>query len=104
MNDLNSSNILIKNIRELVSYLKDTNRKSKMKYNFFKTLTSILESVDTVAFIGSTTMFMTLLVTAVGLIVVPISAGIVCALSLSIKLLHKITLKSTKISNKKQVQ
>ena len=59
-----------------------------------KTLTSILESVDTVVFIASTTTFVTLSVTVIGLIVVPISAGSACSLLLANKNIHKKNLKN----------
>ena len=57
----------------------------KQKYKNYKTLTSISESVDTFVTIGATTASVNLLVTGVGLIVVPFSAGIACALSLGKK-------------------
>ena len=64
----------------MITYFKDKNHKSTKKYKNYKTLTSILDSVDTVI-IGANTTSVTLSVTGVGLIVVPISAGIACALS-----------------------
>ena len=51
-------------------------------------LNTILESVDTIVIIGATTKSETLSVIGVGLILVPISAGVACALSLANKVLH----------------
>ena len=69
----------------------------------YKTFTSILESVDTVNFLGATTTSRTLSVAGVGLIVVPISSGIACALSLGNRMLHKMILNNY-IKYKKQYQ
>ena len=76
----------------MVTYFKDKNQKSKKKYENFKTLTSILESIDAVVIIGATTTSVCLSVTGFGLLVVPISARIACALSLGKKVLHRIIL------------
>ena len=50
----------------------------------------MLESVDSIVIIGATSTSITLLVTGIGLIVLPISAGIACGLSLGNKILHKL--------------
>ena len=90
INDVNSFNNHISNIKEMITYFKDKNNKSKKKYKNYKTLNTILESVDSVVIIGATSTSITLSVTGIGLIVLPISAGIVCALSLGKKILHKL--------------
>ena len=90
INDVNSFNNHINNIKEMINYFKDKNRKSKKKYENYKTLNTVLESVDTIVIIGATSTSITLSVTGIGLIVVPISAGIACTLSLGNKVLHKI--------------
>ena len=74
----------------MITYFEVETHKSKKKYENYKTLTSISESVDTVVIIGATTTSVMLLVIGVGLIVFPISAGIACTLSLGNKILHKI--------------
>ena len=74
----------------MITYFEVETHKSKKKYEIYKTLTSISESVDTVVIIGATTTSVMLLVIGVGLIVFPISAGIACTLSLGNKILHKI--------------
>ena len=90
INDVNSFNNHISNIKEMITYFKDKNNKSKKRYKNYKTLNTVLESVDSIVIIAATSTSITLSVTGIGLIVLPISAGIACALSLGNKILHKI--------------
>ena len=90
INDVNSFNNHINNIKEMITYFKDKNHKSKKRYKNYKTLNTEIESLDSIVIIGATSTSITLSVTGVGLIILPISAGIACALSLSNKILHKI--------------
>ena len=89
-NDVNSFNNHINNIKEMITFFKDKNHKSKKNYKNYKTLNTVLESVDSIVIIGPTSTSITLSVTGVGLIFLPISAGIACALSLGNKVLHKL--------------
>ena len=90
INDVNSFNNHINNIKEMITYFKDKNNKSKKRYKNYKTLNTNLESVDSIVILGATSTSITLSVTGIGLIVLPISAGIACGLSLSNKVLHKL--------------
>ena len=81
------------NNKEMITYFKDVNKKSKKRYKKYKTLNTILKSVDSIVIIGSTSTSVTLSITGVGLIVVPISAGIACGLSLCNKLLYELVMK-----------
>ena len=90
INDVNSFNNHINNIKEMITYFKDKNNKSKKKYKNYKTLNTILESVDSIVIIAATSTSIILSITGIGLIVLPISAGIACTLSLGKKVLHKI--------------
>ena len=90
INDINSFNNHISNIKEMITYFKDKNNKSKKKYKNYKTLNTVLDSVDSIVIIAATSTSITLSVTGIGLIVLPISAGIACALSLGNKILHKL--------------
>ena len=90
INDVNSFNNHINNIKEMITYFKDKNHKSKKRYKNYKTLNTILESVDSIVIIATTSTSITLSITGIGLIVLPISAGIGCGLSLSNKILHKL--------------
>ena len=90
LNDVNSFNNHISNIKEMINYFKDKINKSKKKYKNYKTLNTVLESVDSILIIGATSTSITLSVTGIGLIVLPISAGIACGLSLGNEVLHKL--------------
>ena len=90
INDVNSFNNHINNIKEMITYFKDENHKSKKKYKNYKTLNTLLESVDSIVIIGATSTSITLSVTGVGLIILPISAGIACTLPLGNEVLHKL--------------
>ena len=90
LNDVNSFNNYINNIKEVITYFKYKNNKSKKRYKNYKTLNTILESVDSIGIIGATSTSITLSITGIGLIILPISAGIACTLSLGNKVLHKL--------------
>ena len=90
INDVNSFNNHISNIKEMITYFKDKNNKSKKKYKNYKILNTILESVDSIVIIAATSTSITLSITGIGLIILPISAGVACALSLGNKILHKL--------------
>ena len=90
INDVNSFNNYINNIKEMITYFKDKNHKSKKRYKIYKIFNTVLESVDSIVIIGETSTSITLSVTGIGLIVLPISAGIACGISLGNKILHKL--------------
>ena len=90
INEVNSFNNPISNIKEMITHFKDKNNKSKKRYKNYKSLNTILESVDSIVIIAATSTSITLSVTGIGLIVLPISAGIACGLSLGNKILHKL--------------
>ena len=90
INDVNSFNNHIKNIKEMITYFKDKNHKSKKRYKNYKTLNTVLESVDSIFIIAATSTSITLSVTGIGLIVLTISAGTACTLSLGNKKLQKL--------------
>ena len=88
--DVNSFLNHVNNIKEMITNFKDKNNNSKQRFKNYKTLNTILESVDSIVIIGATSTSITLSVTGVGLIILPISAGIACGLSLGIKVLRKL--------------
>ena len=90
INDVNSFNNHINNIKEMTTYFKDKNHKSKKRYRNYKTLNTVLESVDSIVIIGATSTSITLSITGIGLTILPISAGVACTLSLGNKVLHKL--------------
>ena len=89
INDVNSFNNHVNNIKEMITYLKK-NHKSKKKDKNYKSLNTISESVDSIVIIAPTSTSVTLSITGIGLIILPISAGIACTLSLGNKILHKL--------------
>ena len=76
----------------MIAYFKNKNHKSKKRYKNYKTLNTILESVDSIVIIAATSTSITLSVVGIGLVILPISAGIACTLSLGNKILHKLIL------------
>ena len=92
INDVNSFNNSINNIKEIITYFRDKNHKSKKKYKNYKKLNTVLESLDSIVIITATSTSITLSVTGIGLIILPISAGIACTLSLGNKILSKLFL------------
>ena len=90
INDVNSFNNHINNIKEMITYFKDKNHKSKKKYKNYKTLNTVLESIDSIVIIGATSASITLSITGIGMIVLPISTAIACVISLGNKILHKL--------------
>ena len=89
LNDVNSFNNLINNIKEMITYFKDKNNKSKKKYKKYKTITTILKSFDTFVIIATTSSSITLSFTGIGLIVIPISTATACGLSIGNKVLYE---------------
>ena len=69
------------------SKTKTTNQK---RYKNYKTSNTVLESLDSIIIIAATSTSITLSITGIGLIVLPISAGIAGGLSLGKKVLHKL--------------
>ena len=69
----------------MITYFRDKNNKSIRKDNFYKTLSAVLGSVDSIIIIGATSTSITPSITGKGLIVLPNSAGIACTLSLGNK-------------------
>ena len=90
LNDVNSFNNHINNIKEMITYFKDRNNKSKKRSKSYKILNRKLESVDSIVIIATTSTSKTLSITGVGLIISPISAGVACTISLGNKKLHKL--------------
>ena len=96
INDVNSFNNHVNNIKEIITYFKDKNHESKKRYKNYKTLNTVLESIDSIVIIAATSTSKTLSITGIGLIILPISAGIACTLSLGNKVLHKLIINKYK--------
>ena len=57
LNDINSFNSSIKNIKEMITYFKDKNNKSKKIYENYQNLKTVLESVDIINYYWSNVNF-----------------------------------------------
>ena len=90
LNDVNNFKNHINNSKEMITYFKVKNNKSKKKYKKYKTITTILKSFDTFVIVATTSISFTLSLTGIGLIVIPISTTSSCALSIGKKVLYEI--------------
>ena len=72
----------------MIAYFKDKNNKSRKRYKNY----TVLESMDTVVIIGATSTSITQSITVFTLIILPMSAGLACVLSISNEILHKVTI------------
>ena len=88
--DVNSFNNHVNNIKEMITYFKDKNRKSKKRYKKYKTIATILKSFDTFVIIATTSSSITLSLTGISLIAIPISTASACALSIGNKVIYEI--------------
>ena len=100
INVVNSFNNRVNNIKEMITFFKDKNNKSKKRYKNYKTLNTVLESVDSIVIIGAMSFSITLSIIGIGLIVLPVSTGIACTLSLGNKIIHKIFINKYNIYKK----
>ena len=97
---VNSFNNSINNIKEMIIYFKDKNHKSKKKYKKYKMITTKLKSFDTFVIIATTSSSIRLSFTGIGLIVIPISTGLACGLTISNKVIYEIVMQKYNKYNK----
>ena len=90
INDVNSYNNHIINIKEMITFFTDKNHKSKKRYKNLKNLNTVLESVDSIVIIAATSTSITLSITGIGLIILPKTAGTACTLALGNKILQEL--------------
>ena len=90
LGDVNSFNNSIKIIKEIITYFKDKNIKSKKKCKNYKTLNLIIESIDTIGNFGSMSTSKSLSITGIGLVILTISTGNACTLLLGNKVMRKL--------------
>ena len=81
INDVNSFNNHLNKIKETITYFIDKNHKSKEKYIKYKRLTTILKWFHTFVIIVTTSSSITLSLTGIGLMAIPISTATASALS-----------------------
>ena len=87
----------------MITYFKDKNNKSKKNYRKYKTKTTIIKSFGTFSFIAKTSSSVTLSLTVIGQIAIPISTAIACGLSIGNKKIYEIIINKYN-KNKEQYQ
>ena len=85
---VNSFNNSIQNISLMMKNYEMEEKKYKQKYTKYKLINNLLNSLDgiIVIVIGTTSASVTLSITGVGIIVVPITAGVGCATGILVKI------------------
>ena len=74
----------------MITYFKDKNHKSRKRSKNYETVDTVLESVDSIVIIAATSTSITLSITGIGLIILPILAGVACTIPLGNKVLQLI--------------
>ena len=92
LNDVNSFNNHINNIKEMIQYFKDKTNKSKKRHQKYKTITTMLKSFDLFVKISTSLSSITSPLIGIGFIVIPISTASACALSIGNKVFYEIIL------------
>ena len=83
---VSSFNISIQNISLMMKYYELEEKKYKKKYIKYKLINNITNSTDGLIIIETTSASVTLSITGVGIIVVPITAGVGCATGILVKI------------------
>ena len=83
---VNSFNNSIQNISLMTKYYELEENKYKKKYTKYKLINNIINSTDGLIILGTTSASVTLSITGVGIIVVPITAGVGCATGILVKI------------------
>ena len=86
MKEVNSFNKNINNINLSTRFYEEGLKKLKMKYNKYKNLHKILDTIGSLIFIGSTSRSISFSITGFDLIVLTITAGVTCGVAISSKL------------------
>ena len=90
LNDENSFNISVNNTREMITYLKVKNRKSKDNFERNETMTTILKSFDTFLLLATASTSITLSLTGCEILDIPISTATAIGSTTSNSVIHEI--------------
>ena len=96
---VNSFNNSIQNISLMMKYYEMEENKYKQKYNKYKLINNLINSLDGIIVIGTTSASISLSITGVGIIVVPIAAGVGCTTGILVKICSSYLKKRIKIIN-----
>ena len=83
---VNIFNSSLQNISSMMKYYELEENKYKKKYTKYKLINNIINSTDGLMILGTTSASVTLSITGVGIIVVPITAGVGCATGILVKI------------------
>ena len=83
---VNSFNNSIQNISRMMKYYEMEEKKYKQKYNKYKLINNLINSIDGIIVIGTTSASISLSITGVGFIAVPIAAGVGCTTGILVKI------------------
>ena len=101
LKEVNSFNNSINNINLISKFYEEEYKKLKKKHNKYKNLNKILNTIDSVAIISTTSTSITLSLTGYGLIIVPITAGCGCVMTVGSKIISEFLKKKEKSYLKK---
>ena len=83
---VSSFNNSIQNISLMMKYYELEEKKNKKQYTKYKLINNIINSTDGLIILGTPSASVTLSITGVGIIVVPITAGVGCATGILVKI------------------
>ena len=101
LKEINSFNNSIQNIKDIQNFYNHEAKKYKKKSEIFKITNCLIQSIDGVLLLGVSSTAITLSVTGVGLIVVPIASGIGAGVSIISKILNEYLKRKEHHNNKK---
>ena len=89
LKEINSFNNSIQNIKDIQNFYNHEAKKYKKKSKTYKIINGLIQSIDGVLLLGVSSTAITLSVTGVGLVVVPIASGIGAGVSIISKILNE---------------
>ena len=89
LEEINSFNNSIQNIKDIQNFYNHEAKKYKKKSKTYKIINGLIQSIDGVLLLGVSSTAITLSVTGVGLVVVPIASGIGAGVSIISKILNE---------------
>ena len=89
LKEINSFNNSIQNIKDIQNFYNHEAKKYKKKSKTYKIMNGLIQSIDGVLLLGVSSTAITLSVTGVGLVVVPIASGIGAGVSIISKTLNE---------------
>ena len=101
LKEINSFINSIQNIKDIQNFCNHEAKKYKKKSKIYKLINCLIQSIDGVLLLGVSSTAITLSVTGVGLIVIPIASGIGAGVSIISKILNEYLKRKEQHNNKK---